>query len=225
MFSKMFFGTLFIICVMLLPILIIEYMRRFHPPEPEKVMEITATPTPMRVSCFDRKLKIEASSSQVETGEMIRFATEGVTGGENYGDVGYVWETSAGTIAGNQLDANLDSSGIGDKSILVTVTARAGNCLARGVARVTTTQPVIAYTPPPTPTPEIKYVQVAQPTPTPTPTPKPVFFPCPPNVTIAHPNINCIPHKPIIRCTFSQTGALVSGPPECLNPGLSRIIQ
>ncbi|MBO0801278.1 MAG: OmpA family protein, partial [Blastocatellia bacterium] len=71
------------------------------------------------------------------------FTTSGITGGRNYGNVTYNWTSTAGTISGSGLSANLDTTGVTPGTqidVTVKATSDLGSCSASGTHRVTVKQ-------------------------------------------------------------------------------------
>jgi outer membrane protein OmpA-like peptidoglycan-associated protein len=113
-----------------------------------KVIRVTNCP-PLTV-CFNPDINVTADKSEVDAGERIAFATNGVSGGRNFGNVTYTWTATAGTISGSGLSANHDTTGVtGGTPIDVTVRATSdlGACSASGTSRVMVKQAA----PPPKP--------------------------------------------------------------------------
>lgn len=105
---------------------------------------------PPNIVCFGGSLDVTPASSTVNAGEAVSLSTGGVTGGQNYGNVTYIWTTSAGTIQGSGTTARLDTTSAAPGSTInvsVTATSELGNCSASGSATVSIAVPK------PTPTP------------------------------------------------------------------------
>lgn len=106
-----------------------------------KVIRVTSCP-PLTV-CFNPDVNLAADKSEVDAGERIAFTTTGITGGRNFGNVSYNWTSTAGTISGSGLTANLDTTGVTPGTqidVTVKATSDLGSCSASGTNRVAVKQ-------------------------------------------------------------------------------------
>jgi hypothetical protein len=106
---------------------------------------IRISPCPPLVICFTSPvLALTPDTRTVQTGEAVTFVTPGVSGGQGYGQVTYVWQSSAGEISGNGTTARLDTTGVAPETVIevsVTALTEVENCSAKGAARVILAKP------------------------------------------------------------------------------------
>lgn len=115
---------------------------------------IRISPCPPSIVCFTSPtLTIAPETRRVQPGEAVTFTTTVVSGGQGYGQVNYVWSSSAGTITGQGTTARLDTTGVAPEmtiEVAVTAVTEIPECTARGTARV-----MMLLPPPPPPVREL----------------------------------------------------------------------
>lgn len=102
-------------------------------PKSDSKPNVSAANTESRSNCFGTKLNISPLRTEVAPGGVARFSTLGVKGGNGFGEVSYVWKASAGRVTQSGLNAQLNTTGVANCTVInVQVMAKNenGNCSA-----------------------------------------------------------------------------------------------
>ncbi len=109
---------------------------------------VRVTECPPDIICFTSPvITVAPESSTVEACQSVAFKASEVSGGQGYGQVSYIWSSSAGKLTFDGTTARLDTCGVApgtEIEVTVKATSEYANCEASGAARV-----LIPIPPPP----------------------------------------------------------------------------
>jgi hypothetical protein len=106
---------------------------------------IRVSPCPPQIICFTSPvITVTPETRTAQAGDAVTFTASEVSGGQGYGDVTYVWTSSAGEITSQGTRARLDTTGVAPETVIevnVTALTDVAECSAKGSARVVMATP------------------------------------------------------------------------------------